>query len=363
MPVQICSGKNMSEQNPAVIIRSIPCPSCSVCGSPGADLYRGLKDRLFSAWGTWDIKKCSNSQCGTVWLDPMPLEQDIGKAYQTYYTHTDAQAPALRKNGIVQCCMRLIKSSYLARTYGYKKEALNFFQRSLWPLAYLSLNGRVWLDSKVMYLEAPYQGRLLEIGAGSGEQLEELIALGWDGEGIDNDRNAVENATKKQLRVRCGTVEAQQYPDNSFDAIFMNHVIEHVHDPLSLFAECFRILRPAGRMVIVTPNILSLGHRFFKDAWFPLDPPRHLRVYTPSSLRGLLEKAGFEIKTLRTSARNANGIFWTSRSIRRSGRSAMNVVPGAPLRMAAWSMLLLELLLMKYDPNLGEEITIIATKQ
>jgi len=360
--MQIYSGKDMSEQDFSMMIRSTPCPACSLCGSPGTDLYRNLQDRLFSAWGTWNLKKCSNPQCGIVWLDPMPSEQDIGKAYQAYYTHTDTPAPAPRKGGIMQYLMSSIKNSYLARTYGYNKMTLNFFQRSLWPLAYLSLNGRVWLDSKVMYLRAPYKGRLLEIGAGSGEQLEELIAFGWDGEGIDNDRNAVENALKKRLRVRCGTVEAQRYPDNSFDVIIMNHVIEHVHDPHSLFSECFRILRPAGRLVIVTPNILSLGHRLFKDAWFPLDPPRHLRVYTPSSLRSLLGKAGFGIETARTSARNANGIFWTSRSIKQSGRGTMSAVPGTPLRTAAWFMLFLELLLMKFDPNLGEEITIVARK-
>ena len=52
-------------------------------------LYDGLKDRLFDASGSWNLRACANDKCGLVWLDPMPVEQDLHKAYQTYYTHTD----------------------------------------------------------------------------------------------------------------------------------------------------------------------------------------------------------------------------------------------------------------------------------
>jgi hypothetical protein len=67
-----------------VEIRSRPFPECSLCGTRGEPLYAGLTDRLFGAPGEWNLKCCSNSGCGLIWLDPMPLEDDIGKAYENY---------------------------------------------------------------------------------------------------------------------------------------------------------------------------------------------------------------------------------------------------------------------------------------
>jgi 2-polyprenyl-3-methyl-5-hydroxy-6-metoxy-1,4-benzoquinol methylase len=45
----------------------------------------------------------------------------------------------------------------------------------------------------------------------------------------------------------------------------MNHVIEHVSDPLALLRECYRILSPGGYVGIVTPNVKSLAHRLFRE--------------------------------------------------------------------------------------------------
>lgn len=353
----------MLEREHSKAIRSHPCPSCSLCGALGENLYTNLEDRLFDAWGRWNLKKCPRPQCGLVWMDPMPLEQDIGNAYQEYFTHADIQPQEKPRDSIIKHLKHSIIKSYFAWKYDYNKASLSFFQKLLWPLSYLSLNGRVWLDSKVMYLRAPYKGRLLEIGAGSGEQLKELIEFGWDGEGVDSDASAVVNAVKKGLRVQCGTVEAQRYPDNAFDIIIMNHVIEHVHDPLSLLRECYRILRPGGNLAIFTPNILSLGHRMFKSSWFPLDPPRHLRIYTPRALRHTMENAGFRTINAFTTIRNANGIFWASRSIKQSGKCMMDAVPGAPIRFLAWTLQFLELFLLNVNPSIGEEIVVISTKQ
>src|SRR5690242_5713387 len=75
-------------------IRSRECPDCYVCGSPGQRLYSDLQDRLFSAPGKWNLSQCTNAECGTVWLNPMPLEEDIIRAYQDYYTHTAADNQA-----------------------------------------------------------------------------------------------------------------------------------------------------------------------------------------------------------------------------------------------------------------------------
>src|SRR2546429_421611 len=84
----------MSSSQPSLLdqrspdqIRSRPCPDCYVCGGRGTLLYEDLNDRLFGAPGVWNVKRCPNPACGLLWLDPMPDEEDIGKAYAEYYTH------------------------------------------------------------------------------------------------------------------------------------------------------------------------------------------------------------------------------------------------------------------------------------
>src|SRR2546423_5393944 len=75
----------------AIQIRTVPRPDCLLCGGTGKVLHEGLTDRLFSAPGTWSLRKCSSRTCALVWLDPFPVPEDLPMAYQTYYTH-DASA-------------------------------------------------------------------------------------------------------------------------------------------------------------------------------------------------------------------------------------------------------------------------------
>lgn len=82
----------MTIQQIETTIRTRPYPNCYLCSTLGKPLYQGLKDCLFGAAGEWNLKKCPNPECGLVWLDPMPIEEDIHKAYQNYYTHQDAVA-------------------------------------------------------------------------------------------------------------------------------------------------------------------------------------------------------------------------------------------------------------------------------
>src|ERR1700693_5419422 len=79
-------------------IRTRPQPACLLCGTAGQVLYASLTDRLFSAPGLWQLKQCPSPGCGLVWPDPAPLEEDLGLAYQMYYTHPE---PAKGLAGII----------------------------------------------------------------------------------------------------------------------------------------------------------------------------------------------------------------------------------------------------------------------
>lgn len=338
-------------------IRTRAAQSCKVCGAQGTPLYNHLRDRLFSVPGEWNLKKCQNISCGLVWLDPMPREEDIGKAYRTYYTHQDKKP----KNTLLRRVYRRIAVGYSANRYGYEIKGVSVLDRLLGRLIYLHPGRRSDLDYRVFYLNAQLGGRLLEIGTGSGESLKRMSDLGWLVEGVDVDPSGVKNAKAKGLNVHLGSLEQQDYADNTFDVITMNHVIEHVHEPLALLKECRRILKPGGEIVVVTPNILSWVHRLYKSNWLHLDPPRHLHLFTIEALKNMAMQAKFTGIECSSSLR-ARGVFLTSKSILNTGKVDLAGKYSLTTHLWAEIMELVEWLLMKLGIVEGEEIVLICKK-
>ena len=227
-------------------IRTRERPTCPICNSTGSLLYSGLKDFCFSTSGEWNFRKCSGTDCGLVWIDPAPTEEDIGKAYQTYYTHNQPEPGAK----LVRTISWAIWQSYLGARFGYRKGTGPKWLRIFTPLALLHPGGRDELDAAAMHLPAPnHQARLLEVGSGSGVSLARMQALGWEVDGVEVDPAAVKAAAERGVKVHLGDVAKQAFPEKSFDAIYSSHVIEHLHDPAAVLKECYRILKPGGKLV------------------------------------------------------------------------------------------------------------------
>jgi 2-polyprenyl-3-methyl-5-hydroxy-6-metoxy-1,4-benzoquinol methylase len=290
----------------------------------------------------------------------MPVEEDIDKAYKDYFTHIEV-------NGVRRIRRRraygLVKKGYWARKYGYGKESIGRWQKILGMIINLHPGWSAELDFSVMYLPCQRNGHLLDIGCGNGQALQCMGELGWQVQGVDFDPKAVQIASKKGLAVRLGSLEAQGFPSDSFDAITMSHLIEHVHDPLSLLRECRRILKPRGHLVMVTPNSEGWGHQRFGGSWMHLDPPRHLHIFNRQSLRELTGRAGLQLVNLSTTIRDANGLFIGSQSIERTGRYRMGRVQHTALS-CLWGrvMQFVEWARLKTDGQAGEEIAAIAQK-
>jgi 2-polyprenyl-3-methyl-5-hydroxy-6-metoxy-1,4-benzoquinol methylase len=276
----------MIDSSADLTMRAEPCPNCAVCGDPGRTIHTGLSDRLFSAKGVWSMKTCANPSCGVVWPDPMPVAEEIWKAYTSYYTHT--VRPARKPQMFLRRFFEELGHDYQIRRFGYDKLKQPKYPRGFLALLRLFPITRRGLEVEMRYLERVTGGRVLDVGCGSGDWLISMRSFGWEVHGLDFDPKAVAAANNLGLHVDCGALEQQNYPPRSFDAITLSHVIEHVPSPRATIAECFRILRPGGKLVIVTPNERSLGHKVFKQDWRGLEPPRHLHVFSPLSLRRLI---------------------------------------------------------------------------
>ena len=137
------------------------------------------------------------------------------------------------------------------------------------------------------------RGRLLDFGCGGGAYLERMHRQGWDVTGLDVSAAAVECVrTRLGLRALLGTLPHPELKPATFDVVTMWHSLEHVHEPLEVLRAAHQLLAPGGKLLVATPNIDSLPFRWFGQAWYGLDLPRHLTHFSSRTLRRLLERAG-----------------------------------------------------------------------
>jgi SAM-dependent methyltransferase len=343
-------------------IGTLPAPACPICRNPGRPVFRALTDLLFGAPGSWSVAECGS--CRALWLDPMPRPADIHRAYARYYTHAgDDAVVGPVAAGTARTILRAVKDAYLATRWGYGTARPSPGRRWLGRLAYATPLRRAAADAMVMYLPWQAGGRLLDIGCGAGRQMALMGTLGWAVEGVDFDPQAVAAAQGRGLAVRLGSLEAQRYPDASFDAVILSHVIEHVHEPQLLLREIARILKPGGRLVVLTPNAGGLGRRLYGPAWRGLEPPRHLTVLSPEALRRLFVEAGFAAAAVETKVKIAFGIFVESERLRRLARHP-ETTGRLPLatRLKCRALQLVELAALAVWRDAGEEIVGVARK-
>ncbi|MFQ5599190.1 MAG: class I SAM-dependent methyltransferase, partial [Candidatus Krumholzibacteriia bacterium] len=144
--------------------------------------------------------------------------------------------------------------------------------------------------------------------------------LGWEVAGIEPDPVAARVARDTyRIVVHAGDLQTAALPRASFDAVVLSHVIEHVRDPVRVLEACGGFLQRGGHLVLLTPNIESLGHRVFRDSWITLDPPRHLVLFAPRTLAGCCRAAGLEVTRAGTSTRIAPWRWAASRALRSRG--------------------------------------------
>lgn len=285
--------------------------NCPVCGDTGRTiLHDGLIDNVFFvAPGKWTLHSCN--QCRSAYLDPRPTPASIAKAYGTYYTHAvDADNDNASKFGITRRLRRMMSNGYLNHIYGTKMQPSSIL--GPW-IAKLMPHRRQMLDNRFRYLPKTIKGkRLLDIGCGNGDFLVSAQEAGWQVSGIEPDPKAAEVAHQRGVDVIVGTVALLADESNCFDAITLSHVIEHVYEPKQLLQAVMRLLKPGGIFYLETPNIQSHGAMLFGENWRGIETPRHLVLFNPESLAGLVSVTGFVNIKLKNRTAVRNDIYLRS---------------------------------------------------
>lgn len=266
---------------------------CPVCGSTEKTvLHANLVDEVFRvASGLWTLWRCE--VCRSGYLDPRPSREAIHIAYENYYTHLEV----VRRDHSASLSPFRNLYRYLVNSYINWRYSTQTLPSSIFGVlivhAMPSLKRMIDRRYRHMPRIPKGGGRLLDVGCGDGSFLSIARACGWDIVGLDPDPKAAANATKKDLIVYKGGIEYFDSKTELFDVITLNHVIEHVHDPVRVLKTCHALLKPGGQLWLETPNIDSFGHARFQRSWRGLEIPRHLVIFNLKSLVNALLKTEF----------------------------------------------------------------------
>lgn len=134
------------------------------------------------------------------------------------------------------------------------------------------------------------KGELLDVGSGIGAFVSEMKGHGWQVIGLEPDPDARKVAKEMFDCDLKNTNELFNLQPNSFDAITLWHVLEHVHDLQKYLQQFKTLLKPDGNLIIAVPNYTSLDASVYKQYWAAYDVPRHLYHFSPLSMKLLIEK-------------------------------------------------------------------------
>ncbi len=98
------------------------------------------------------------------------------------------------------------------------------------------------------------QTKILDIGCGHGLNMKSIYKVTKHTYGLDSDSEALEKNTIIQNK-KVGTAENLPFLDNFFDIVVLEWVLEHLENPQEVFDEIYRVLKPGGKVIFLTPNV------------------------------------------------------------------------------------------------------------
>jgi SAM-dependent methyltransferase len=138
---------------------------------------------------------------------------------------------------------------------------------------------------------------VLDIGCGGGSFLHALQKGGHTVIGLDSSPRAAQLAwSRYQVPAACGTPPHLPFAPNSFSAVTMFHVLEHLADPLACLNALWDLPIPGGKVIVQVPNAACWQLLLLGERWNGLDVPRHLIHFRAEDLEELLEACGFHVR-------------------------------------------------------------------
>ncbi|WDF63482.1 class I SAM-dependent methyltransferase [Flavobacterium sp. KACC 22763] len=192
---------------------------------------------------------------------PQPELQNLGKYYESedYISHTDN------------------KRSLFEKAYHFVKN--------------IALKNKLNLINS----QQPKKGKLLDIGAGTGDFLLTAKNDGWETIGVEPSDRAKNIAKEKGISF---VEETSALESNSLDVITMWHVLEHVPNLEVQIQELKRLLKPTGTLIVAVPNYKSFDAGHYETFWAAYDVPIHFWHFSKKSIQLLFERVDMKLEKI-----------------------------------------------------------------
>ena len=218
---------------------------CPLCGKSRFRPYKRIDE--------WQIVQCVG--CKLAFLNPRPNAAEQEKVYKTYYGYPPMPSDPIEKR-------RLIDQER------YRVEPMS---------------------------RAKSPGTLLDVGCGAGMFMALAQEHGWTVYGTEISPHCITYAREELgLEVYQGDLVDLDLKQR-FDVVALNHVLEHVSDPVALVRAAKMQLRDDGLLYVGVPNHHCSDARRQGGNWEGWALPWHFYHYTPVTLRRLLERCGFRV--------------------------------------------------------------------
>jgi SAM-dependent methyltransferase len=250
---------------------------CPICGGDAGATERwaanfdpdAFSARVFSARRTPDrihYRVVSCDTCGLVRSDPVASEDFLASLYESSSFDYSSEVESIQA------------------TYG---RALG------------------WLEARSRQRKA-----LLEIGCGNGFFLQQARRRGWEEvRGVEPSADALAKAAPElDGAIVQDVMRRGLFAPESFDAVCLFQVLDHIPDPLGLLEECRTVLRPGGQILALNHNVRAWSARLLAER-SPIVDIEHTYLYSPETMRRIFAKAGFTDARVR-SVRNTYSLAY-----------------------------------------------------
>ena len=233
---------------------------CPLCGKTHLSKALTCVDH-YATGESFDLFRCDD--CGFLFTQNVPVEAEIGRYYESpeYISHTDTH------------------KGLMNRVYH-------------WVRKYM-LGRKARLVRRCSGLK---QGKILDIGTGTGYFPATMKAKGWEVSAIEKSSQARAFA-KAHFQLDVDKPEKlSAYPAQTFDVVTLWHVMEHLEHLNETWETLSSILKDNGTLIVAVPNPTSYDAKKYKEMWAAYDVPRHLWHFAPSMMQQFGTKHGFVLE-------------------------------------------------------------------
>lgn len=230
--------------------------------------WQGHEGHVVASVDAFDAIRCE--RCAYIHVVPLPSAQDLDDYYQSTF---------------------------------YEESKPEYFESAERDREWLNVGFDMKLDMLDETIGQPRDGsdappRILDIGSGPGHFLLRAKERGWEAVGLEASSAAVGFSRNLGVEVHQGYFDGSPLHGlGRFDVIHMQHVLEHVLDPVALLCGLEGLLHPEGVLCIEVPNDFSVVQKILHTdlgypAWW-VAPPEHLNYFDKAALEALIARSGF----------------------------------------------------------------------